>query len=606
MAKLFVLNDLKQFEAWLKTQPREVCIAIAARVALRVVPLVAFDLQTKGEILLSPSEVSRNIALPVMRAVALTLAAVKYPAKIEVLIPFASSVANGSAIARAAVVDAVHSPVLKPKDSAFYDDATIAAARAAARWAMSHKDAVLYDRSAPAHFAAEATAASANASADAVGADVAPVVFSAAGRAVTFSIRAMELTGTNAGATYASDAQVIVSGGTIQGLIGTPLWPQGTPEWALQNWRDLRRTLNAERQDWDVWTRWYDAVLEGRPTPGGEDLDIYRVTLDSEEDWKKGPAHVNALIKKKEEELAERKQPNPDYSGAVVDGSAFDFGEQNTIAISFGVTDSGIVDVLQGAGADRVSTGIDSIDGHAEVKRYAEILIANHEEGERDPNNGNAMAYDEARLLRQALGNDIANIRPGLLIPRGEALRQTLDRQRNRQDLSDIPPLSEKMLDALGKLVGAYNVFVLTDKELSRRDQALLGPDAKTKLVPPEDAVKVAESAVSLGVATPEAAKAIAEEAANSPETPDLENRNSRRLSATARNFGRALLGRVQSFVRWVRNNPIKSYAVLRVPYGAAQWALRNETWLLNYFADSPAMLSAVQSLTGFLKSIPL
>ncbi len=69
---------------------------------------------------------------------------------------------------------------------------------------------------------------------------------------------------------------------------------------------DLRDQLFLAAENWDVWIRWYEAILEGRPTPGGAELDIYRVTLESEADWKKGSAHVNALIMKKEEEIAGR------------------------------------------------------------------------------------------------------------------------------------------------------------------------------------------------------------------------------------------------------------------------------------------------------------
>ena len=69
---------------------------------------------------------------------------------------------------------------------------------------------------------------------------------------------------------------------------------------------DMRPEQRYQADDWSVWFDWYLAILEGKPTPGGEELDIYRVTLDSEDDWKKSPAHVNALIKKREEEIAAR------------------------------------------------------------------------------------------------------------------------------------------------------------------------------------------------------------------------------------------------------------------------------------------------------------
>ena len=85
-------------------------------------------------------------------------------------------------------------------------------------------------------------------------------------------------------------------------------------------------------------------MLDGNTTPGGEDLAIYRVTLDSEEDWRQGPAHANALIRKREEEIVGRGAESA-ASGSIGAAYSFDFGGQNTIAISFGVTADGKVDV---------------------------------------------------------------------------------------------------------------------------------------------------------------------------------------------------------------------------------------------------------------------
>ena len=209
--------------------------------------------------------------------------------------------------------------------------------------------------------------------------------------------------------------------------------------------------------------------------------------------------------------------------------------------------------------------------------------------------------------MQEALGRQLNDIRPGLLIPRGEALRQILKRQNDSDRLSDLWPLSESMLAALGKLVAAYNAFVGMDRELSRRDNAVLGPDARRKLVSPEDAISAADSAASLGAATEQAAGAIREEAANAPAQPDSENRNSRRSSETAKNFARAVLGRAQALFRWVEQNRRKSLGVGAVSlYAAAKWALANEAWLTTYFADNPAMIGAVNALLKFLKSLPL
>ena len=81
------------------------------------------------------------------------------------------------------------------------------------------------------------------------------------------------------------------------------IWYDKQPPFIDDLWQEVRSWMEKRNEDWDVWTRWYDAVLAGNITPGGVELDIFRVTLNSEEDWAKSPAHVNALIKAKEEEI---------------------------------------------------------------------------------------------------------------------------------------------------------------------------------------------------------------------------------------------------------------------------------------------------------------
>lgn len=239
--------------------------------------------------------------------------------------------------------------------------------------------------------------------------------------------------------------------------------------------------------------------------------------------------------------------------------------------------------------------------------RFAVGMVNFSENGRDAPNNSNNDTCREAQFLREALGQSIRTIRPGLLIPRGDALRNRLTSQTNRDNLSDMPPLSEGMLVALKNLVSAYNVFVSLDNELAMRDEARLGPDAARNLVLPDEGSDAARAAVDFGAATERAASALQEEAKVAPSVPDPTDRRSRRYSEGVKNFSRAVLARAQSLVRWVRDNPVTSIGgAAATTILAAKWALANEAWLLKFFADNPSMIEAIKTIVKFLKTLPL
>ena len=85
-------------------------------------------------------------------------------------------------------------------------------------------------------------------------------------------------------------------------LAQTPLWPDGTPDWAAEYWRSMKaRLLAREGEHWEVWTNWYDARLDPSRripcySPPDLKLEEARVLLPDEL-WEQGPAAVNARIK---------------------------------------------------------------------------------------------------------------------------------------------------------------------------------------------------------------------------------------------------------------------------------------------------------------------
>jgi hypothetical protein len=259
---LVKINNLDEFGAWLRKQPREVSVAFAARAALRVLPV----LQTA-----KPDErYMRDIVLPSFRATAVSWAAARYPAH-------ETELSTGAA--------------------------------AAAFVAFGPTDV---------------TALAANAAAQAVRATATPDAFTAADRAARYAADAFtdairDTKGIAAASSYAAlwsavsiDATQVEEGVAASVIAGSMPWPLHVlqPEPLQSLWQDLKAALLAAKQDWQVWTIWFDDRVASYVRDEERELAYVRI-----EDvlWDQGPATVNAEIRKRIEEL----EPPPPIAGAA-------------------------------------------------------------------------------------------------------------------------------------------------------------------------------------------------------------------------------------------------------------------------------------------------
>jgi hypothetical protein len=249
----------EDFKAWLETQPREVAVAFAARVAARSLPTLVRDAR-------DAPRVFAELNLSALRAIALARAAAKYPARAsdDSFRLVATIVAAAANAASASSADAAFAASAVSSEAAFAAVAAKSAAKSAAR---------------------SAAALVASSSAAAVDASI-------------FRIAADDVA--NAG----------------PDRVSRPLWPPtaqaerplydggpNLPAFFDGLWRELRAALLARQgEGWTVWTEWYEAWLDGREQfprlspQAREDLD-FALCLIPDEDWKRGPAHLNALIR---------------------------------------------------------------------------------------------------------------------------------------------------------------------------------------------------------------------------------------------------------------------------------------------------------------------
>ncbi|SEA88658.1 hypothetical protein SAMN05444370_1164 [Rubrimonas cliftonensis] len=237
-------------EAWLRGQPRDVSVAIAARAALRVLPAWenAFDRPDHAREWRRPNtgEVGKQRRPAVLP---------NGPARTLML-----------AIFRAVAASIVSS---RREDFGGTIGFTAAAAAAAAERSIDQEANA-------ARFAARCAAAAA-------GADAAA--------AVNWSDHAASHLGFGP-----ANAAALRADATAGVAAPRPLWIGATPDSASHVWRKLRERLLAADEGWEVWADWYEARLRGDPFDPA--LEEARVLLP-EALWEQGPKAVNTEIAKR-------------------------------------------------------------------------------------------------------------------------------------------------------------------------------------------------------------------------------------------------------------------------------------------------------------------
>lgn len=267
-------GQAKDVEAWLNDKPREWAVVLATRAALRATPALAVLIDGTH----IPARQRAVILLPVFRAMIISWAAAKYPARsneMRVAADSANSVFDAAGLAAARATAAADGAA----DAAFKASATLVAGQA-----------LIVSHAAYAGLAANSAAIGA--------AYAAQPAFDATAAAILEAISA--------------DARLLKSSMLSDALALQPLWPWGERAWAADNWAQLKQSLllpesePIRKENWQVWIDWYEARRDGRD-PWPEEVEV-ACALIPDEIWEQGPAAANAEIKRIRDEWAEKQK----------------------------------------------------------------------------------------------------------------------------------------------------------------------------------------------------------------------------------------------------------------------------------------------------------
>lgn len=199
---LVEIRDREEFEAWLRTQRRDVAVTFAARAALRVFPLVQTAKRAGYE-----TDLLSDVVLPVFRATAVSWAAAKYPARETELTSARAFAARAGSVVHTAITHAANADLAHSSLSG--------SARAGSALTGS------VPRSFTAAFAAADSALAAAAGVDASTIDFALAAADTAADAA-FAADAVAAFWS----AISTDATLVEKGAMASDIAGSQLWPQ--------------------------------------------------------------------------------------------------------------------------------------------------------------------------------------------------------------------------------------------------------------------------------------------------------------------------------------------------------------------------------------------
>lgn len=292
------ITSREELREWLKGRDKQTCVAIAARIALRVVPLLEKTAYKHSDVIILPS----------LYAISTSWFAGRRPNQ-EVgsaaALAAATSDAGRTAAAAYGVALTANSAARTAAPPTVFDSTGIVAANAAVYTALT---------------------------ADTVAVNAANIL--------------------NVWQGISGDVTFLEEGQTVEALMERPLFLGDMDSELKKRWQSMKEALLSLDENWQVWTNWYEDRLVGGPRPNGrlviEALERERVLIP-DEDWKKGAAHVNALIAEMEKRYQVPEPEDLKQRPAIVETEVREDGKLHRKNDENEITDADLQESLQEA-----------------------------------------------------------------------------------------------------------------------------------------------------------------------------------------------------------------------------------------------------------------
>lgn len=421
-------------------------------------------------------------------------------------------------------------------------------------------------------------------------------------------------------AAYSTDCNYLEGGISSADLLGFPLWrgENGNPLGLY--WFEIKGWLRELNPNWQFWIDWYQSKLDGTLHSGltqvQQDELYYQIATFPNELWEEGAEAVNHRIAELMEEVKEGE--GNDFEEEIDEPYELELPPQNKAALTFKTNEDGQAQLAPASENEQVLSDEGAKARHEETLYSGEELIRLF-----DPNKSGANAVapliEKTQRCLDALGKTPQEVDIDRLIPRGEALRQIANREENRDDFTDVPPLPDGFKEALNNFLAAYNPYIALDPVLEKRDQIRLGPDEKGQLITTVEGQVIIDALTEANLLE-EDTKDILDEVTNTAEgSTDPESRANRYYSESLRNLGRNILTEVDKAYKSIKNKGKIASEVCfdAVVVGAAlihqdfarkraQIILKHEKWFVKNFGRTLWMKKMMVGFIHRIKTNPL